>query len=140
MRFALIHAVLCVVEFVISQYPSGLILAVDVVMNAAGRRELLLLHVHDPVKNIIFEKSGFGVIGIGVLSTCENAALADNKTIVTAHSDARSNDIVYLLSAVPPRAASFAYDVFPMHPSACRPCMPKGLPPRTHMIFGVLTF
>jgi hypothetical protein len=51
--------------------------AVDVVLNGAGRRELFTLHVQFPVKNCIWEKSGFGVIGIGVDSIvgfCANAA------------------------------------------------------------------
>jgi len=93
-RFPLLHGVFFVTAFVTSQYPSGLIFAVDVVWNALGRRELLLEQLQLPVRNIILEKSGFGVTGIGVLSTCENAALEENRTTVRAYTDARSNDII----------------------------------------------
>jgi hypothetical protein len=64
----LIHEVLGVVVCVINQYPSLLIRPVDVVRNAAGRRELFTEHDHVPVRNCIFEKSGFGFMGIGVVS------------------------------------------------------------------------
>jgi hypothetical protein len=46
---------------------------VDVVTYAAGRRALLVWHVHVPTKNSIDEKLGLFGAGIGVLSTCARA-------------------------------------------------------------------
>jgi hypothetical protein len=44
--------------------------SVTVVVYAAGRRELFVLHDHVPTKKAMEEKSGFGACGIGVDSIC----------------------------------------------------------------------
>ena len=97
-KLLLIHDAVCVVVFVMSQYPSALMLAVDVVTYELGRRELFVLQDHEPVRNIILEKSGFGVMGIGVLSTCEKAAVDDRAAKAKAHRGTRKKDISPLLS------------------------------------------
>lgn len=92
-KLLLIHDAFCVVVFVISQYPSELMFAVDVVTYELGRRALFVLQDHRPVRNIILEKSGFGVMGIGVLSTCDKAPVDDRTAKAKAHRGMRKNDI-----------------------------------------------
>ena len=92
-KLPLIHDAFCVVVFVMSQYPSALMFAVDVVMYELGRRELFTLQDHRPVRNIILEKSGFGLMGMGVLSTCGKAAVNDRAAKAKAHRGMRNNDI-----------------------------------------------
>lgn len=92
-KLLLIHGAFCVVVFVMSQYPSVPMFAVDVVRYELGRRELFVLQDHRPVRNIILEKSGLGVLGIGVLSTCDRAAVDDRTAKAKAHRATRKNDI-----------------------------------------------
>jgi hypothetical protein len=65
----LVHDIFGLELSVSNQYPSVLIRAFELTGNARGRRELFTEQAHRPVKNCILEKSGFGFIGIGVVST-----------------------------------------------------------------------
>jgi hypothetical protein len=69
---------------------------VSIVGYALGRLELFVLQLHAPMRKLIFEKSGLGDIGMGVLSTCPRTPPDENSNADATKTAMRRRDISYL--------------------------------------------
>ena len=89
------HEVFRIVESAIIHWPVGSIVLTWIVVYAAGRRELFVLHFHVPSKNFIDDQSGFVAVGIGVVSIlgvgCAETAAPSVSEIVEATTRRSTN-------------------------------------------------